>query len=391
MFSSFLRKLQLENKRNENHLIDSKSKSNGFNELEILQMIPMIIKKLKNNKLNEREQSLLRTTFGDLWQLIDADAKRSSTDKMNPILKALLRSDEMQMSKTETEKLNNDIFHNTVEKVVRKHHFKANDRIPARLIKLRMKENMAPAQRLLKVAAILIHESMTKKSNSKNNQVRSKSSSQKNKRRRNRIQKKQLASNENKKRINNDSDLPANAVLNLNFHTTDKVVTSSSTMRTKRSLKYFDSGENEEVELNMLKSLIEPNVDTEFEDDDYNYDDKETSNDYYFQPKDQLKQTNQLKREQQAEQLTFINNDDYKDYAFDTTDTDHFNEDEDLLRRYYGQTRRSAYDDYEYGSASDLMQLATKHTLRSERDNEYLNLLRSEDYLSDYNAEDYAS
>lgn len=43
-----------------------------------------------------------------------------------------------------------------------------------------------------------------------------------------------------------------------------------------------------------------------------------------------------------------------RDYAFDTTDTDRFNEDDDLLQRYYNRpVRRAANNDYD--SFSDIM------------------------------------
>lgn len=59
---------------------------------------------------------------------------------------------------------------------------------------------------------------------------------------------------------------------------------------------------------------------------------------------------------QQQQQLNAINTEEYRDYAFDTTDTDKFNEDDDLLRRYYSHpVRRAANNDYD--SFSDIMRL----------------------------------
>lgn len=46
----------------------------------------------------------------------------------------------------------------------------------------------------------------------------------------------------------------------------------------------------------------------------------------------------------------------YRGYAFDSTDTDRFNEDDDLLQRYYNRpVRRAANNDYD--SFSDIMRL----------------------------------
>lgn len=76
-----------------------------------------------------------------------------------------------------------------------------------------------------------------------------------------------------------------------------------------------------------------------------------------------------------------INSEDYRDYAFDTTDTDQFNEDDDLLRRYYGNPIKRAAES-EYNSFSDIMRLATAEGDREDRfvkrlhygnDNSFLN------------------
>lgn len=59
---------------------------------------------------------------------------------------------------------------------------------------------------------------------------------------------------------------------------------------------------------------------------------------------------------QEKQQSKAANSVEYRDYAFDTTDTDRFNEDDDLLRRYYSHpVRRAANNDYD--SFSDIMRL----------------------------------
>lgn len=70
--------------------------------------------------------------------------------------------------------------------------------------------------------------------------------------------------------------------------------------------------------------------------------------------------------QEQKQQLKFIKSEDYQDYAFDTTDTEQFNEDDDLLRRYYGHSaRRSAVDDYD--SFTDFMRLVANRNSREDR------------------------
>lgn len=62
--------------------------------------------------------------------------------------------------------------------------------------------------------------------------------------------------------------------------------------------------------------------------------------------------------QQQKNQAKTINSEEYRDYAFDTTDTDQFNEDDDLLRRYYNHpVRRAAHNDFD--TFSDLMRLVS--------------------------------
>lgn len=63
-------------------------------------------------------------------------------------------------------------------------------------------------------------------------------------------------------------------------------------------------------------------------------------------------------KSQPSKPSKFVKSEDYGDYAFDTTDTDQFNEDDDLLRRFYTHPamRRAAFDDYD--SFSDLMHAA---------------------------------
>lgn len=63
----------------------------------------------------------------------------------------------------------------------------------------------------------------------------------------------------------------------------------------------------------------------------------------------------------------FVKSEDYGDYAFDTTDTDQFNEDDDLLRRYYNHpaVRRAAFDDYD--SFSDIMHAAAAESDHDKR------------------------
>lgn len=364
-------------------------------ELMVLQMVPTIIRKLKAHKLSAFETSVLCNRFGDLWHLIVDEAKRSPSDEMNPILSTLLNAQKMPFDEAESNSFNNDVQSDSIKQIGRRQRSHSGIRMPFRMANLRMKENLTPAQRLLKVAAILIHESLSKKINEGTQTARRETGAPRNTRRhQNRIHKKQLHHPKRK-------DLIA---LKTKFNNQPEAILNA--VRHKRSLKYIDSSKNDEVAMNLLRTMIEPNEakedDVEEMDDDYNFDEIETANTngkgkdddkVNDAPTDQKKQTQQLKREQQAKQVDFIKGDDYKDYAFDTADTDHFDEDEDLLRSFYGHRRQSVYEDYDYGSFSDLIHLAAKHTLRTQREDKYLSRLHFDDYLNDdpndYNDEDY--
>lgn len=377
------RKLELD-PPNEEH-----ARRNIQSELMVLQTVPAIIRKLKAHNLSPSVINVLRRRFGDLWHLIVDESERSPTEEMNPILSTLLRAQQMPLPSIEEPStvINNEVQHDNMKKVGQRNRL---NRLPMRLNKLRLKNELTPAQRLLKVAAILIHESLSQKINERAQSThrRSGGASRNTRRRHNRIHKKQLQQPSSKYL----------AAPEMNAARPEVILNG---MRHKRSLKYSESSKNDDVAMKLLQSMIDPNEakedrDDEIDsDDDYNYNDdevekSETKNKQMNkngkdrgEPTDQKKQTQQLKREQQAKQANFMKTEDYKDYAFDTTDTDQFDDGEDLLRSFYAQKRRSAYDDYDYGSFSDLMHLAAKHTLRAQREDKYLSRLHFDDYLND--------
>lgn len=326
-------------------------RSNAFNELEILRMIPAVIKRLKKHKLSESDQNLLRSTFGDLWQLIEEEANRLPNIDINPLLKPLLYAQRKHRNKRKSfHHIGNDIEFNTIDQIFRSKPFAARNAVPRGLAKLRMRTNLSPAQRLLKVAAILIHDSLVRNyrvpTRRKSKEIRKRMN-----RYRNRIHKKQLRNPERNEQMH-VSDEP-----NLNVPKIDDHLTTTSRSRMKRNVNYAGFNEDYDAE-NVLRQLIAPDAE-----EDYSY------NDYDFSTRapEEKKQHQQMKREEQKQQSQQQEQDDeqqlpewnfeYPDYAFDTTD---FDEDSDLLRNFYGQVRRSAYDDYEYDSFSDMMRRAAE-------------------------------
>lgn len=76
------------------------------------------------------------------------------------------------------------------------------------------------------------------------------------------------------------------------------------------------------------------------------------------------------------------NSEDYRDYAFDTTDTDKFNEDDDLLQRYYSYPVRRAADSG-YDSFSDIMRLVSAQGDREDPFVKQLHYGNDDSFLND--------
>lgn len=144
--------------------------------------------------------------------------------------------------------------------------------------------------------------------------------------------------------------------------TTEKTVINLGKVehRNKRSLKLADS------QMDALNSILQ-NQEAADQDEDEEITDYSDENVYSGRGASSQREEQQLLREQeQKEQMSFINKDEYRDYELDTTDTDQFNEEDDLLRRYYGHSvRQAAYEDYD--SFSDLMHLAAAQSRRDPR------------------------
>lgn len=331
----------------------------NFNELEVLQLIPVIIKQLKENAMAASDQQILTVIFGDLWQLIDEEATRPRNEPINPVLKALLHAQELHWNRRQMRQsqFHNDFEHNTVDKIVRKGHFKRTDKIPKSLAKVKTLDHIAPSQRLLKVAALLIHKTIMRKQN----QVQKKNTGveEPNSIRKLRIHKKQLA--------NGDFGKDVEPVLEVQLETV-AASQGSRRSRQKRHIQYAEDEDDSinEVEMNALRSLIMP-------------EDADDSEEGYFEDYDN---NDGGKPTYAATQKV---NQEYMDYAFDVSDTDTNNEEEQMLRAYYApRTLSPSFDDSDYGSISELMQLAAKHHFRAQRDSGYLKRLHFDDYEVDY-------
>lgn len=359
----------------------SSSSAVQFNELDVLQLIPVIIKKLNERSINEPDQKILKTIYGVLWQLIAEEAERADTEAMNPVLKELLNAQQIQLEKRQNRQYGNDVERNTVQRIVRgDDKIKPRAPVPAaaaiRLMKLKMRKDISPAQRLLKFSALLIHESVVRKQQQQKEQQQQQRQQQLKSPRKLRIHKKQLShsmtttspSTTNKSDRSDDDD--DTVVLDINLNRVNKPARRYR-RHTQENNEYNDTNE---IEMNLLRSMIGPEDDGE--DNEYDSNAISAENDLPTKTLDD--------KAKSVYTTAKSTNQEYMDYAFDVSDTDTSAEEEQLLRAYYApRTLSSSFDDYEYGSFSELMQLAAKHHQRAQRDNNYLKRLHVDDYLND--------
>lgn len=154
-------------------------------------------------------------------------------------------------------------------------------------------------------------------------------------------------------------------------------------MQSRRSRRSVPQSNNEQVDV--FEQFIE-NSGSEFDGGaDTNADD---GDDETFQrSKYHLhRNTRQMFRDQeQKQQLQFINSAGNKDYAFDTTDTDQFKEDDDLLRQYYKPARSAAFDDYD--SINNLMHSSNDQDSYNSQYMRQLHYGDSDHFMNDANDE----
>lgn len=291
-----------------------------FNELEIIQLIPLIIDQIKLNRISKPEYQILRHVFGSLFHLIVEESHRRSNEPMNPVLKSLLSA-----QKYRVQRFTNDIHKNTMDTIMQKYDIDDNDKIAMKLA-MHINRKLSPSQRILTAAALLIHENARK------------------------IQDRRLEPMNNEKTPTSSNkrvgQLPPKhsekALLSL------ELLQANGSKRSKRSA-VFDSLSNEQMKV--LQELMD-------------IEEKEYSDEYY----DQL--ADNSKRNDEVDDAT------YQDYAFDVTAINAADDDDEFLRSMYGNRQSNDYS--EYGTISELLQLAAKHNLRKHRNSDYLKVSRDE-------------
>lgn len=134
-----------------------------FNEIEVLQLIPVIIEQSRKGNISPDEEATLKDIFGDLWIVIEEEVNRPDGEEMNPILKALLQSNDNRLKRAlvqnqqhndeetgmEVEE-KNDVFGNSVDLV-------RVTRWPKSFVELNAVE-LSPQQRLMRRAAFVIRQ-----------------------------------------------------------------------------------------------------------------------------------------------------------------------------------------------------------------------------------------
>lgn len=163
------------------------------------------------------------------------------------------------------------------------------------------------------------------------------------------------------------------------------VVPYIRSMRNKRSLPLKKMIGNSELQVEDLRKLIEDDENADGED----YSDEE-------EEEESFKRRKSGSHRQEKQDNTFLNSEDYRDYAFDTADTDQSkDEDDDLLQRYYGRVnhdKRALFDDYD--SFTDVMHRVSDQSRRDTRNMKGLfygdnDVLNDEDGDDDNNESEY--
>lgn len=290
----------------------------NFNELKMVQLIPVIIRQLQRGRVPVPIQATLRKVFGNLWKLIVDEALRRRqktaakdmktlfTTPMNPILRSIIRA------QREYRPVTNDIHHNTVAQLQRN----TNAAIAFKLSG-QYKQPSERSQRILKVAAMLIQQNLQQGDAGQQH----------------------IASTADMHGVQEAE--PFGAVLHLAFpENVDGAKTRHKRVKRKVLNDLADINEDQRT---ALQALIG--------DDEENYNDMENGNGYVVSGDDAVSRQS---------------NADYADYAFDVTAVG--DDGDEMLRQMYGATDFNDYD----GSISELFNLAASHSLRKQRNSDYL-------------------
>lgn len=129
----------------------------SFDELEVIQLIPVIIKQLREDRVTLSERDTLESIFGNLWPLMVAEAARNENEgEMNPLLRTIFNSEEVRLAKRDiTTQIGNDIYKNSIRRV-----YRGDDVSTSPYISLDSdRKLLSPSERLLNMVAAIVHKS----------------------------------------------------------------------------------------------------------------------------------------------------------------------------------------------------------------------------------------
>lgn len=101
------------------------------------------------------EAETLERVFGNLWPLMVAEAVRGEDEKINPLLKTLLESEEVRLAKRDiASQIGNDVFKNSLRRV-----YRGGDVSTPYISLDDDRKLLSPSERLLNMVAAIVHKS----------------------------------------------------------------------------------------------------------------------------------------------------------------------------------------------------------------------------------------
>ncbi|XP_062559180.1 uncharacterized protein LOC134223978 [Armigeres subalbatus] len=149
--TAYRNRLQLEGLYPKSKIGNHPINAQHFDELEVLQLIPVTIKQLRQHELSIQELLALQKVFGSFWDLIEEDAHRKRSEPRSELLSDLLSSREVRFGKQEIrEHLKNDVKGNSVQMVY--------NTDASRTIKFADDSSTSPSQRILRMIAAICQQ-----------------------------------------------------------------------------------------------------------------------------------------------------------------------------------------------------------------------------------------
>lgn len=278
-----------------------------FDELEVIQLIPVIIAQLRQGHVSESEQVALQAIFGDLWPLLTAEARRAEGDAMDPVLRTIIDSEEVRLAKRDiTKQIGNDIFKNSVRRVYRGNEGDKSAQKPYLALDDNRRQ-LSPSERLLKMVAAIVHKANTES----------------------KLRQKQKRKQIRKKTRKNPLGIVTVEKPRQRF--VDRILSAN---RIKRSIVRYTS------DLDDMKALLdqvnEANASDDYEEEAHSAPENTSTEDYY------------------------LDDEYYSDDEYQVLPSSNY------MSNHLSWNQRSSFDDYEDGSVNEFIQLAQQRDRREK-------------------------